>query len=146
MGLYFPPHNLITSNPVFCSHARMSKKALSSAPANHTALPPPSGADVPRPGGRAGARVRTPRTGGRRGDSRSTYGVWGLFRRRGTNVRVSRFPGTRPARGTPSTARAASGATGVKSSVNVRVFTSYCASWRLMPRQSVMTGESTRRW
>ena len=35
----------------------MSKKALSSAPANRTALPPPSGADVPRPGGSA---KRTP--------------------------------------------------------------------------------------
>ena len=35
----------------------MSKKALSSAPANRTALPPPSGADVPRPGGSA---ARTP--------------------------------------------------------------------------------------
>ena len=35
----------------------MSKKALSSAPANRTALPPPTGADVPRPGGSA---ERTP--------------------------------------------------------------------------------------
>ena len=35
----------------------MSKKALSSAPANRTALPPPSGADIPRPGGSA---KRTP--------------------------------------------------------------------------------------
>ena len=35
----------------------MSKKALPSVPANRTALPPPSGADVPRPGGSA---ERTP--------------------------------------------------------------------------------------
>ena len=35
----------------------MSKKALPSVPANRTALPPPTGADVPRPGGSA---ARTP--------------------------------------------------------------------------------------
>ena len=35
----------------------MSKKALPSVPANRTALPPPAGADVPRPGGSA---ARTP--------------------------------------------------------------------------------------
>ena len=35
----------------------MSKKALPSVPANRTALPPPSGADVPRPGG---STVRSP--------------------------------------------------------------------------------------
>ena len=79
----FPHHNLIASNPVFCYHARMSKKALSSVPAapsrplpaggaapdviphpvrvnaansvdaNRTALPPPSGADGTLPGGSA---------------------------------------------------------------------------------------------
>ena len=62
----FPPHNLIASNPVFCYHSPMVKKALSSLPssprrlspagnvrhiANRTALPPPSDTAVPRPGG-----------------------------------------------------------------------------------------------
>ena len=86
----FPHHNLIASNPVFCYHARMSTKALSSVPsapsrplpaggaapdviphpvrvnaansvdANRTALPPPAGADVPRPDGSAAPAERTP--------------------------------------------------------------------------------------